>query len=279
MSVADRFLGKSRFWCVSVVVLSWALGGCNGHKPPPGPAVELSTPALLARINKNNGLIDNLWSRLDIKVESPDEKHSVGGHLILRKRQDGRPAKDLLLRGRDSLGQAEFQLGSNDQGYWYMLRAPGTDDVYSFVEYGDPDAPVGQAGQALDLLSVLGVYELPDELDQPPWPVCRGYDEPAYYVISFVERTAEGSLRVRKDVWWNRRSQQVDLIELFDEQGQRYLSAALDDYKKIGAAELATRIEIVWFEEKLTLQLKLKDVQINSTRVRDASFRTPDWAQ
>ena len=279
MSVAEGALGKSKLWCVAIIVLVWALGGCNGPKQPLGPAVELSMPALIARINGNNKLIRNLWSRLDIKVESPDEKHSVGGHLILRK-EYGQPPRDLLLRGRDSLGQAEFQLGSNDQRYWYMLRAPRTDDVYHFAAYDSPDAPVGQAAQVLDLLSVLGVYELPDEPDQPPWPVCRGYDEPARYVISYVERTAEGSLRARKDVSWNRRSQQVDLIELFDERGQRYLAAELGDYKKVKGAELATQIQISWFEEKLTLRLKLKDVQINNPhKVTDKSFRTPDWAQ
>ena len=70
------------------------------------------------------------------------------------------------------------------------------------------------------------------------------------------------------------------MIELFDEHGQRYLSAALDDYKKVGAAELATSIKIVWFEEKLTLQLKLKDIQINSKdKVTDRSFQTPAWAK
>ena len=139
--------------------------------------------------------------------------------------------------------------------------------------------PVGPASQALDLLGVLGVYELPDKLDQEPWPVCRGYDEPAYYVISFIQRTTAGSLRVRKDVWWNRRSQHVDLIELFDESGQRYLSAALDDYRNFNGPELATKIRITWFQEKL--DLKLKDVQVNSPgKVTDNNFvyRKPEWA-
>ena len=137
-----------------------------------------------------------------------------------------------------------------------------------------------QAGQALDVLSVLGVYELPEKLDEPPWPVCRGYDEPAYYVISFVEPTDAGTLRARKDVWWNRRTQHVDLIELFDESGQRYLSAALDDYRRYDGAEVATKIRITWFEQKLVLDLKLKDVEINSPDISDKNFVhiKPRWA-
>ena len=264
---------------VSVVVTALTIAGCNGPKRPQGPAVQASTREIIAGINTNNVRISNLWARLDIKVQTPDEKHSVGGHLILRKPAEyGQPPKDLLLKGGDSFGAAEFQLGSNSQGYWYTLKTPRNDPVYEFVTYGDET--VGQASQALDLLSVLGVYELPDKLDQEPWPVCRGYDEPSYYVISFVERTDSGSLRVRKDIWWNRRSQQVDLIELFDEQGNRYLSAALDDYRSFNGPKLATKIRITWFQEKLVLDLKLKDVQINTAKVTDNQFihRKPKWA-
>ena len=281
MSNARRLLPSLKLWLALIVLAASAMGGCNGHKPQLGPAVEASTEEVIAQINLNNARILNLWSRLDIKVQTPDEKHSVGGHLILRKSENGQPRRDLLLKGGDSFGAAEFQLGSNSQGYWYTLDTPRNDEpVHEFVAYGD--AASGPAGQALDLLSVLGVYELPDKLDQQPWPVCRGYDDPAYYVISFIERTAAGSLRVRKDVRWNRRSQHVDWIELFDEQGQMYLSAKLDDYRTFGGAELATRIRIDWFEEDLVLDLKLKDVRVNTTdKVTDTNFiyRKPDWAR
>ena len=275
MRVAHRLL------LVSILVTALTIAGCNGKKTELGPPVEASTDQIIANINANNELIKNLWSRLDIKVQAPGEKHSVGGHLILRKLgADGQPAKDLMLKGGDSFGAAEFQLGSNSQGYWYTLKTPRDDPAHEFVAYGQDSA--GPARQALDLLGVLGVYELPYKLDQEPWPVCRGYDEPAYYVISYVERTDAGSLRVRKDIWWNRRSQQVDLIELFDEQGQRYLSAALDDYHNFNGPELATRIRITWFQEKLVLDLKLKDVQVNSPgKVTDNNFvyRKPEWAK
>ena len=280
MRTAHRFILRMKVWFVLAMVVVLAFGGCNGHKPSLGPAVEASTEELIAQINSNNVLICSLWSRLDIKVQTPDEKHNIGGHLILRKAEYGQPPRDLLLKAADTLGVAGFQLGSNGQGYWYIFDAPKAEDrVYEFVPYGEETA--GQASQVLDLLGVLGVYELPDKLDQEPWLVCRGYDDPAYYVISFVERTDSGSLRVRKDIWWNRRSQHVDLIELFDEQGQRYLSAALDDYRNFDGPELATRIRITWFQEKLVLDLKLKDVQVNSPgKVTDNNFvyRKPKWA-
>jgi len=262
-------------------MLAALMVGCDGQKGRPlAPAVELDTASVLERINANNSLIANVWSRVDIAVRTPDEKHSISGHLILRKpAQHDQPPTDLLLKGGDSMGAADFQLGSNSDGYWYILDAPGSDnDVYSFVPYGQKSS--GPASQALDVLSVLGVYELPARMDREPWPVCRGYDEPAYYVISFVERLADGSLRAKKDVWWNRRAQRVDLIELFDRQGNRYLSAALDDYRRFGPAEMATKLHIVWFQEKITLDLKLKDVQVNSEKVSDKNFshRKPDWA-
>ena len=252
--------------------------GCNGKKQPLGPAVEADIDEIIADVNANNAGIRNLWSRLDIKVQTPDEKHSVGGHLILRKAGYGQPPRDLLLKGGDSFGAANFQLGSNLEGYWYILETPRNDPVYEFVAYGQGSS--SQAAQALDLLSVLGVYELPDKLDQEPWPVCRGYDEPAYYVISYLERTDAGSLRARKEIWWNRRSQHVDRVELFDQQGNLYLSAALDDYRRVDGSQLATRIKITWFEEKLVLDLKLKDVKINSDKVTDSNFvhRKPEWA-
>jgi hypothetical protein len=116
------------------------------------------------------------------------------------------------------------------------------------------------------------MYELSVDMEKGPWPVLRGYEAPPYYVLSFVQRSEAGRLRARKDVWWHRRKQQVDLIELFDEKGHRYLSASLDDYQQFEGATLATKIHIVWHEEKLSLDLKLRDVEVNSHRVSDKNF-------
>ncbi len=355
------------------------MGGCKGWNKPPEPQrpiVQRSTDALIKQINDNNRLIRNLWSRVDISVELPGEKHSVGGHLILRKPiTHFHPPKDLLLKGSDTIGAVNFQMGSNRDGYWYMLDAPQTkDDTYSFVPYGTTESQT-QAAQALDLLSVLGVNELTvgrvykdpwllrkhtsqpysarsctqlladgslrvlsgvlglcelvvdmedpdpwpplrkykaqmysaiscgqlladgslrvlsgvvglyhlalDMEDQGPWPLLRGYEAPPYYIITFFERLADGSFRARKDIWWHRREQQVDLIELFNEQGHRYLSASLDDYQQFERGKLATKIRIVWHDKKLALELKLKDVEVNSTRVGDKNFkhRPPSWAR
>ncbi len=271
-------------WTLLAVAL--AMGGCNGwgKKPPePGPIVQRSTEELIKQINANNRLIYNLWSRVDISVELPGEKHSVGGHLILRKPSEyGQPPRDLLLKGSDTLGAVDFQMGSNSKGYWYMLDAPKSkDDAYSFVPYGEDSG--AQAERTLDLLSVLGVYELAVDMeDKGSWPVLRGFAAPPYYKLSFDERLADGSLRAKKDVWWHRRKQQVDLIELFDEKGHRYLSASLYDHQQFAGPKLATKIHIVWHEEKLTLELKFRDVEVNSpTKVSDKNFvhRRPSWAR
>ncbi len=271
MNASGSFTVKMKVLALLAVVL--ALSGCNGRgQPDLGPVVQRSTEDLIDQINANNRLIPNLWSRVDITVELPGEKHSVGGHLILRKPDElSAPPRELLLRGRDSLGVAEFQIGSNNDGYWYMLDAPKSkDDVYSFVPYGKDSQ--AQAERALDLLSVLGVYELSVDMENGPWPVLWGYEAPPYYVLRLLKRGEGGKLRAWKDVWWHRREQQVDLIELFDEKGHRYLSAALDDYQQFGGAKLATKIHIVWHEEKLTLKLKLRDVEVDSKRVSDKNF-------
>lgn len=272
---------------ILIGLAAWALlamiGCSDWNKPPePGPMVQRSEDDLINQINANNQAIRNLWSRLNIKVELPGEKHNVSGHLILRKPSDhSQIPRDLLLKGSDTLGAVDFQMGSNREGYWYMLDAPKTkDDTYSFVPYGTTESQT-QAALALDLLGVLGVYELEVDRENGPLPVLRGYEAPPYYVLSFVERLTDGSLRVRKDIWWHRRKQQIDLIELFDTQGQRYLSASLDDYQQLENANLATKIHIVWHEKKLSLELKLKDVEVNSTRVSEKNFihRPPNWAR
>ena len=277
MKTSGTILAKVGFWALLAV----ALASCNGRTDTPsGPVVQRSTEELIGQINANNALIPDLWSRLDIKVQLPGQKHSINGHLILRKpTQFGQPPRELRLKGSDSLAVAEFELGSNSERYWYTLKAPRNDPVHNSALHGQDD-PTGSAQQALDLLSVLGVYELPDDMDKQPWPVMRGYESPPYYVISFVEQRPAGTLRPRKDVWWHRRKQQVDLIELFDEQGNRYLSAQLDDYRQFNGAQLATTISITWFEEDLKLELKLRDVQVNSGKVSDKNFvyRKPGWA-
>ena len=377
MSDGLRFMVRARVLTLLAVVM--VMAGCNGwgKKPPEhGPIVQRSTQGLLKQINDNSRLIRNFRSRVNIKVELPGEKHSVGGHLILRKPiAHFHPPKDLLLKGSDTIGAVNFQMGSNNNGYWYMLDAPGSkDDTYSFVPYGkDVDTPAARTPDLLRVLGVseltvgrlykdpwllrehtpqpysarscvqlladgslrvlsgvLGMYELAVDMEDPdpwpplleykaqmysalscvqlladgslrvlsgvfglyslavemedpgPWPLLRGYEAPPYYVLSFVERLPNGSLRVRKDIWWHRRKQQIDLIELFDEKGHRYLSAALDDYQQFEGAKLATKIYIVWEEKDLSLELKLRDVQVNSpTKVSDKNFihRPPSWAR
>ncbi len=280
MKASGRIMVKVGLWALLAVAL--AMGGCNGRADTQsGPVVQRSTEELIAQINANNALIPDLWCRLDIKVKLPGEKHSISGHLILRKpSRFGQPPRELRLKGGDSLGVAEFELGSNSERYWYTLRAPRNDPVHNSVLHGEEESS-GSAKRALDLLSVLGVYELPADMNKQPWPVLQGYKAPAYYIVSFFEQSQTGRLRVLKAVWWHRRKQQVDLIELFDEQGNCYLSAELEDYRQFNGAQLATTIRIFWFEEKLTLELKLRDVKVNSGKVSDKNFvyRKPSWAR
>lgn len=265
---------------LAVATASLVLGSCN-HDTELGPPVERTTPELIGQINANNSQIKNLWARLDITVETPEEKHSLRGHLLLRKPDDvAEPPRELLLKGSASFDAASFEIGSNDDEYWYMLDAPDEDhDFYNCEVYGDESSD--SAGQARDLLSVLGVYELPDDPGSEPWPVLRGYEAPPYYVVSFIGEAAGGAKQVRKDVWWNRRTEKVDLIELFDRRGHRYLSAALDEYEDFDGAQVATRLHIVWHEEKSVLDLKLKGVEINTEKVTGRAFEhsRPAWAQ
>ena len=258
-------------WLVALALVTVVLGSCN-HKPDLGPPVERTTPELIKQINSNNSQVRNLWARLDITFQTPDEKHSLDGHLLLRKPDDvAEPPRELLLRGSAGLGAASFEIGSNNSVYWYKLDAPRNEhDLYNCQAYGDESSDSG--GQARDLLSVLGVYELPGELGTEPWPVLRGYEAPPYYVLSFIGEAAGGAKRLRKDVWWNRRTQKVDLIELFDARGHRYLSAALEEYQDFDGTQVATKLHIVWHEEKSVLDLKLKAVEVNGTKVTDRAF-------
>ena len=265
----DRLRGYG--WLLALVMASLVLGSC---KPPPdlGPPVERTTPELIRQINSNNLQIKNLWARLDITVQTPEEKHSLRGHLLLRKPSDvDEPPRELLLKGSASFDAASFEIGSNNAEYWYKLDAPGEEhDLHECGAYGAESSD--SAGQARDLLSVLGVYELPDDPGSEPWPVLRGYEAPPYYVVSFIGEAAGGAKQVRKDVWWNRRTEKVDLIELFDHRGHRYLSAGLDEYEDFDGAQVATRLHIVWHEEKSVLDMKLKGVEINKDKVADLSF-------
>ncbi len=268
-------------WVVVLALATVVLGSCN-HKADLGPPVERTTPELIKQINNNNSQIRNLWARLDITLQTPDEKHSLDGHLLLRKPEDvTEPPRELLLKGSAGLGAASSEIGSNNSVYWYKRDAPGDEhDLYNCQAHGDESS--GSPGLARDLLSVLGVYELPDDPGCEPWPVLRGYEAPPYYVLSFIDKVVGGAKRVRKDLWWNRRTQKVDLIELFNARGHRYLSAALDEYQDFGGAQIATKLHIVWHEEKSQLDLKLKAVETNNPRkVTDRAFEQhkPAWAQ
>ena len=70
MNRSQKIIAKMKYW--PLLTLAIALLGCNGRtEPNAGPVVQRSTKELIGQINANNALIRTLWSRLDIKVDSP----------------------------------------------------------------------------------------------------------------------------------------------------------------------------------------------------------------
>ena len=116
-------------WVVVLALATVVLGSCN-HKADLGPPVERTTPELIKQINNNNSQIRNLWARLDITLQTPDEKHSLDGHLLLRKPEDvTEPPRELLLKGSAGLGAASSEIGSNNSVYWYKRDARVTSTI------------------------------------------------------------------------------------------------------------------------------------------------------
>jgi hypothetical protein len=264
---------------------------CCHPKPPrheqaiyEGPTQTLSE--VVADINQNNRRVNTLWSRGNFKAWLRDDKgnrHFVEGDANLQYRKP----QELSLRGSDPLAGQIFQVGSNDQRYWLLVK-PELDTLW-YGSYDAPNADLSKIPIRPDLLlEVLGVNDINPDFRAQPMPVMKFNNDRDVYMITWHVMRPD-RLVAQKEIWYDRRTKLPRLVVLYDENGRAVLRAYLSDHQRVPvegqpqdqSPVVATAYDLYFPESKAQIVLTLRDLQSKyhgaggRTFPNDASFRFP----
>lgn len=276
MTIA-RFLAA-----LGVVATASGLGGCC----PPRPETFVSAEQLVGEYNANARRVPRLWCRAKIEARIATDRGTLpwgsllappNGYLLLGKGPDPLGPHDFVLIGKEAGTRMEvFRLGNSlEDGAYYFWYAAGDRRGGA---YGRPGraAPPGAKTMAVDplqLLSVLGICELPADLNQVATRMDESDCHNRAYVLTYVDRLPGGPGAFRREVyfrWDDRERRRPFRVDFFDQQGQRpVMTARMDRYGRIEMADvndrgtrtpmMPTKIDIHWPKTGGRLRIRLSE--------------------
>ena len=245
-----------------------ASGGC-AHCPD----TFLSRQQLVAEHNANAAAVPRLWARATIAVTIAYEEGRTftwgsllgppNGYLLLSKGRDPLGPHDFVLAGLEA-GVRVFKVGTNvEQGVYYFWGRYGREGGAWWGRQALAGA-TGVEGIPIDpsqLLSLLGICELPSDFTRVPTVLVAMDRTPCCcaYVVSYVAREpVTKEILFRRETyfrWSDTDPPRPFKVNLFDNAGQRVLTATMGDYQAIERPEgapagpapvMPTRIRIDW---------------------------------
>lgn len=298
-----------------LAVLSINLMGCP-MPPAPCPDQMLTRTELVQQFNRNASAVPRLWARATIDLHVKTDDHSVSwgslllppnGLLFLSKTTNRLGAQNFVLLGRE-LGSEIFRVGVCAMGD----PRDANDLYYCWYRFGDSSAALygrnGSAGladtlplDAHDLLSVLGIMELPEAFAETPTVTLTTDPTPGHcaYILSYLDRqrslaapggaegddSATGPLIQRREMhfaWAKDAPARPFLIHFYDRHGRRVMTAHLKNYKPVAVEDMpepaggppvvATDIEIEWPQKDSRIHILLSDMTTKEKVIVPDSF-------
>lgn len=277
---------------ISLCVLAGALLGC----PPSCPETAVPIETLVAEYNETASAVPQLWARAKLAVTLTDERgrsFSWGSTsplavpnalLLLGKGLEPTGPHDFVLIGRETAAVELFRLGSNvDEGVYYLWYRFGDYGQAWFGRHKYAGAP-GVEQLPLDpnqLISVLSVTELPDDFTTLPAVALTFSRDPCAYVVTYIDRQpVTGKILFRREVyfrWSDDEPCRPFRVNLFDNDGQRVMTADLDNYRPVAGTVretpplMPTDIRINWPQQGSRVHMVLSDMTIEDRWSRAAT--------
>ena len=257
------------------LILCMLLGmmvGCRAPSQPPvaayfGPTLPLDE--LINQVNANDSKIPTLRGAGNFEAWiAPDRQTKpryLNGQITMLFSQQ----QSMRLVGKKDIAGTLFDLGSNDERYWVIVR-PETDTMWTGrwdqIAKADPE----QLPIRPDLvLETLGVQPLATELKHSPVPVLRfNNDADVYMVVWSVPLQTRWA--AQKEVWYDRKTLRPTNVLLFDENGRIVVRAYLRQPKKVqldGKQEsewplVATQYDLLFPATGSKMLINLEDVAL-----------------
>ena len=236
----------------AATVLLAALAGCC----EPYPKTILTQDELVARFNANAARVPRLWARAKIYVHLVDDKGrawdwgdtvgaSTNGLVCLRKADSPLGPHDFALQGLQA-GEHVFRLGVStvDKAYYYWARMGDQNGTYGSTALAGAPGRQGLPVNPLDLMSVLGLVELPADFTRTPTVLLRMDETPCRraYVLTCIDRQPlTDRLVARREIdfdWSDQRPPRPTRIQFLDEYGRPVMVASLREYRAIRLADV-----------------------------------------
>lgn len=254
--------------------LSMFICGCGPKAPPkrqPYFGETKSMYEVLRAVNENNRKLPTLWANHDVKATIIDKsknnkRHDVemSGVLLYRS------PRDFRMTGSHPLAGDVLNLGSNNDVYW--LEAIQGAETCWWGHYANLGKPCSEAIPIRPdlLVQVLGISEIQEDFNALPAPVMRFNNDEDAYMVVWSAHLPDRWWAV-KEVWYDRRTLQPRLVDIFDSNGRIVLSAYLTDHKKVPLPDLpenqwpsiATQYRILFPDTGSKLAMKLSDLALS----------------
>jgi hypothetical protein len=240
---------------------------------------------VVADVNLNNNKIKTVWAdgSFEADLVSKDGRRDfVNGTITLLHRKPN----GLRLLG-EKVGTDVFDIGSNDQRYWMIVRPGGGRDVMYWGTYaGAPPAPDELPIRPELLIEMLGVFDLDTDLTREPFPVQKFIPDWDCYVLTWQEKAGDPPRFVAvKEVWYNRTTKLPVRVILYGPTGRIVLRAALDgfvplpieNYPPADQPKMATKYDIVFPDTGSTMRIELGQIRPSNKGAPNArTFTFPD---
>ena len=262
-----------------------ALAGC----PEPCPDRMVPLHSLVGAHNANASRVPQLWARAKVRAtfENPDGGFPLvvgsvsslaapNGLLMLAKGDDPLGPHHFVLIVREMAGVELFRLGvSPDEGVYYFWYSFG-DESAAYVGQSELAGAPGTRTLAVDpndLLSVLGVCELPREFTQLPTVAMTMDRTPGHcaYVLNYLShRPVTHQILITRQMrfrWSAKQPRDLTAVRFRDANGVETMTAEMSDYQTIDAGQdviapgrMPTRIRITWPASDSEIRIVLSEM-------------------
>lgn len=209
------------------------LNGCAARGTPEprayfGPTESLDQ--IIARINTNNQRIPTLGGKghFEAWIRDGRREQFVNGEVIVLYSS---PMSLRLVGTKDIAGQV-FEIGSNDEQYWLIVR--GDEDTMWWGRHDNAERidPATIPVRPDKVIEVLGVQSMPTDLLREPTPTLRFNHKDDAYMLTWNELRSDRWV-IRKEIWYDRRTLWPTMVLIFDDNGRVVLRAYLSNHKPI----------------------------------------------
>jgi hypothetical protein len=242
-------------------------------KSAPGEQIPTTAAQLVTYLNDCSGRLNSVTSSLEMDCKAKGESFGLEGAMVCEK------PRNLRLRG-SLIGQAECDIGSNKDEFWYWIKHDNPPLLYhcSYDAMSQGNVRLPFPFQPDVVMAALGMAEF--------------NSDPNRYEVKVLPKTVELSEKsvsaqgqeVRKVTVFSRTKveladlrkgrPQVLEFKISDTRGQDICKATVERVSVEGGVIVPRRIRVSWPASQMELALTLKTVDVNSRPSPEAFDRT-----